>query len=118
MTTLQTLRNLAARLPGSREESSYGTPGFKVGKKLFARMHQKEEAIVILLNSVEEQANLIDSNPDIFYITDHYIGHAAILVRPEIPEDEFFKLLEHAWRRVARKSDIREYEIRSKPADS
>ena len=112
------LPDLANRLPGSREEPSYGTPGFKVGKKLFARMHQKEDAIVILLNSVEEQADLIDTNPDLFYITDHYVGYAAILVRPEISEEEFFKLLEHAWRTRARKSDIREYEAHGKEADA
>lgn len=113
MITLKTLRQMAKRLPGSREEPSYGTPGFKVGKKLFARMHQTEDAIVLFLNSVEEQARLIASDPDTFYITDHYDGYAAILVRPTIPDDAFFDLLEQAWRRVARKSDLCEYEARS-----
>jgi hypothetical protein len=112
MITLKTLRSMAKRLPGSREEPSYGTPGFKIGKKLFARWHQTEDAIVIRLNSVEEQEQMIASNPDTFYITDHYIGYAAILVRTEIPDDAFFDLLEHAWRRVARKMDLLEYEDR------
>lgn len=90
MITLDKLRNLTKRLPGSREESSYGTPGFKVGKKLYARWHRTEDAIVIMLKTVQEQADLIAANPDTFYITDHYTGYAAVLVRPEIPDGAFF----------------------------
>ncbi|HUG18782.1 MAG TPA: MmcQ/YjbR family DNA-binding protein [Planctomycetaceae bacterium] len=105
-------------MPGSREELSYGTPGFKVGKKLIARMHQTEDAIVIRLDSVEEQATLIASDPDTFYITDHYIGYAAILVRPTIPDEALFDLLEQAWRRVARKSDLCEFEARGNESDA
>ncbi|MCZ6616570.1 MAG: MmcQ/YjbR family DNA-binding protein [Gammaproteobacteria bacterium] len=102
-------------LPGSIEESSYGTPGFKVRKKLFARLHQKEDAIVILLNTVREQQQLITSDPMTYYITAHYSGAAAILVRPTLAEDEFFQILQHAWRRVASKQDVETYETQSAP---
>ena len=44
-------------------------------------------------------------------ITDHYEGYAAVLVRPTISDDDFFSLLEHAWRRVARKDDLNEYDL-------
>ena len=42
MITLETVRSMTARLPGAVEGTSYGTPAFKVGKKLFARFHQSE----------------------------------------------------------------------------
>jgi len=113
MITLDTIRSMIKRLPGATEAPSYGTPGFKVRKKLFARLHQKEDAIVVLLNSVEEQQELVAKDPMTYYITDHYDGYAAVLVRPTIDENEFFSLLEHAWRRVARKVDLQEYELRS-----
>ncbi len=109
MITLKTIRTLTKRLPGSIEGTSYGTPGFRVGKRLFARLHGKEDAIVLLLNSVQEQQDLIASDPMSFYITDHYEGYAAVLVRPTIDEEAFFDLLRLAWRRVARKGDISEY---------
>ena len=112
MITLNTIRLLIKRLPGAVEASSYGTPGFKVKNKLFARLHQKEDAIVILLNSVEEQQELITKDSMTYYITDHYDGYAAVLVRPTIGDQEFFSLLEHAWRRVAGKGDLEEYELR------
>jgi hypothetical protein len=111
MITLNTIRHLIKRLPGAEEGSSYGTAGFKVGKRLFARLHQKEDAIVILLNSVEEQQDLIARDPMTYYITDHYKGYGAVPVRPTIDEQEFSALLEHAWRRVARKGDLNEYEL-------
>ena len=110
MVTLETMRTLTTKLPGSIEGTSYGTPGFRVGKKLFARLHGKEDAIVLLLNTVQEQQDLIASDPMSFYITDHYEGYAAVLIRPTIDDAAFFRLLELAWRRVARKRDIIEYE--------
>ena len=110
MIDLGAIQDMLKRLPGAREEPSYGTPGFKVGKKLFARLHQKEDAIVILLNSIEEQQELMQRDPMTYYITDHYRNYAAVLVRPTIAATAFFELLEHAWRRVARRSDLAAYD--------
>ena len=45
-----------------------------------------------------------------FYITDHYEGYPAVLVRPTIEESTFRDVMEVAWRRVARRKDITEYE--------
>ena len=112
MITLDVIRKLAKSLPGSEESTSYGTPAFKVGKKLYLRLHGKEDAIVVLLNTVEEQQALIARDPIAFYIMDHYEGYAAILVRPTLEESLFREILELAWRRVARKKDIKEYESR------
>ena len=112
MISLATIRRMIKRLPGAEEGTSYGTPGFRVKKKLFARLHGKEDAIVLLLDSVDEQQALIEKDPMVFYITPHYDGYAAVLVRPIIEDDEFFGLLERAWRRVARKSDIADFERR------
>ena len=78
----------------------------KVGKKLFMRLHQKEDAIVVLLNTVEEQQALIARDPMTFYITPHYEGYPAVLVRPTIDKGEFREIMTLAWRRVARKRDL------------
>ncbi|MGI9328955.1 MAG: MmcQ/YjbR family DNA-binding protein [Pseudomonadales bacterium] len=101
---------MAKTFPGTEEGTSYGTPAIRVGKKLMLRLHQKEDAIVLLINSVEEQQELIAKDPVTFFITDHYAGYPAILIRPTVPENEFRDLMEIAWRRVARKKDLAEYE--------
>ena len=103
------LRKLSERLPGSEESTSYGTFALKVNKKLYLRLHQKEDAIVVLLNSVAEQQGLIAKDPMTYFITDHYEGYAAILVRPTIDDEEFFELMTLAWRRVARKKDLADF---------
>ncbi len=110
MITLAAIRTLARRFPGTEESTSYGTPAIKVGKKLVLRLHNREDAIVVLLNTVEEQQALIEKDPLTYYITDHYRGYAAILVRPTVDEAEFADLFELAWRRVARKKDILAHE--------
>ena len=112
MITFTLVEEIAKSFPGTKVSTSYGTPAIKVGKKLILRLHQKEDAIVVLLNSVEEQQHLISRDPMAFYITDHYAGYPAVLVRPTIEESTFREVMEIAWRRVARKKDIAEYERR------
>ncbi len=102
MITFARIEQLAKQFLGAEVSSSYGTPAIKVKKKLVLRMHQKEDAIVLMLNSVEEQQDLISKDPMAYFITDHYEGYPAILVRPTVDEESFLQLFELAWRRVAR----------------
>ena len=106
MITFARIEELATQLPGTVVSSSYGTPAIKVRKKLILRMHQNEDAIVMMLGSVDEQQALIIKDPMAFYITDHYEGYAAVLVRPTIEERAFMELFEQAWRRIANKAEL------------
>ena len=38
--TLSAIRRVALSFPGVEEGTSYGTPAFKLGKKLLVRLHQ------------------------------------------------------------------------------
>lgn len=110
MITFKVIEQISRAFPGTQTSTSYGTPAIKVAKKLVLRLHQSEDAIVVLLNTVDEQQSLIEHDPLTYYITDHYAGYAAVLVRPTIARDEFTDLFERAWRRVARKRDLAEYD--------
>jgi hypothetical protein len=110
MITFDLIRKMAEALPGTEEGTSYGTPAIRVGKKLMLRMHGKEDAIVLLIDSVEEQQELIERDPMSFFITDHYVGYPAVLIRPTVEESTFRELLERSWRRIARKSDLAAYD--------
>ena len=44
---LELVRAIAGCFPGAVEGISYGTPGFQVDGKLFARQHQDGEALVV-----------------------------------------------------------------------
>ncbi len=109
MITFAHIEKLAKAFPGTSISTSYGTPAVKVRNKLILRLHQKEDAIVVMLNSVEEQQDLITSDPMAFYITDHYVGYAAVLVRPTIDKTRFKEIVELSWRRVANKTELAAY---------
>ena len=104
--TFKWIENLAKSFPGTEVSTSYGTPAIKVGKKLVLRMHQKEDAIVLLLDTVDEQRELTQRDPMTFFITDHYVGYPAVLIRPTVDEPILRDLMEKSWRRIARKSDL------------
>lgn len=96
-----TVRELALKLPGTEESTSYGTPAIKVRGKLFVRFHQSGESIVISMDFEEREA-LMNIKPDRFYITDHYSCWPWVLVRLSTTgSDEIAKILEGAWRRIA-----------------
>jgi hypothetical protein len=98
-----TLWRLALALPGVEEGTSYGTPGFKVGGKLLARLREDGESLVIRIGFLEREV-LMRADPETFYITDHYLNYPAMLVRlPRVRAAKLRELLEQAWRLVAPK---------------
>lgn len=108
--TYDTVRDLARRLPGVVEGTSYGTPALKVGGKLFVRLKEDGETIVLRTDPFERE-HLLRTAPETFYITDHYRDHPWVLVRlSETTTGQMRELLEDAWCRVARKRMIAAYE--------
>lgn len=99
--TLATLRRLALALPGAEEGTSYGTPAWKVRGKLFARLHQSGEDVVVKLD-FDERDFLMQAKAKVFHITDHYANVEMMLVRlAAASEGELRERLEVSWRRSA-----------------
>jgi len=98
------VRQIALTLPGAEESTSYGTPACKVKGKLFARLHQDRESLVIGVD-FEQRQLLIESDPEKFFITDHYLNYPWMLVRlSAVRPDQLRDLLLQSWRRVAPKN--------------
>ena len=105
--TFDTVREIAETLPGAEESMSYGTPAFKVGKKLFARQHQDSESLVIGID-LDAREEMMRAAPKKFYITDHYLNYPWMLVRmSQVTHDELRDLLIGSWRRVAGNQTLR-----------
>jgi hypothetical protein len=99
MATEDDVRRLALALPETVERPSYGTPGFRVRDKLFARIHQDGGVLVVWCAHEPEKESLIDSEPHTFFTTAHYDGHPLVLVRLDaIGLDQLEALLLDAWR--------------------
>lgn len=108
--TFDTVRELALALPGVDEGTSYGTPAFRVGGRILARFHQDGESLVLKVEYAAREV-LTGSNPESFYVTDHYRCYPLMLVRLERVELGLLHgLIEEAWRSLASKRAIAEYE--------
>lgn len=97
----QELWQYVGTLPGTELSTSWGTPAFKVKGKLMARLWQDGETLVLLVD-FETVDMLLKSNPDVYFVTDHYKGYPAVLARlPVADYDELCELLEQSWRSKA-----------------
>jgi hypothetical protein len=113
--TWKELCRLGRRLPDVKEDFWYGTPALKVGGKGFVRLKEDGGAVVFLVENVDEQEFLIQARPDVYFITDHYRGWAAVLARlPALRAGEARLRLERAWRRKAPTSVVAGREARMK----
>ena len=107
----ETVRHLALALPEAQESSSYGTPAFRVRGKLFARLHQSGDSVVVKIDPAE-RAMRMRADPKAFYITDHYINYPCMLVKfSAVRREDLRELLEESWRRSAPKRLIAAYDV-------
>jgi hypothetical protein len=103
-----TVRNIGLTLPGVEEGTAYGVPALKVNGKLLACVpanRSAEPGSLIVRVDFDDRAELLASEPDVYYVTDHYVGYDAVLVRlsrvnPEVLRD----LLGMAHKFVTRKA--------------
>lgn len=103
---------LVAALPGAEAGTSYGTPALVVKGKAFARLWEDGTTLVLKVPFVVRD-HLLLTAPDTYFVTDHYRGYPAVLVRlTQADAGSLAPLLEEAWRQVAPKRTIREYEAR------
>jgi hypothetical protein len=90
-----TVRTIGLALPGVEESTCYGQPALKIRGKLLACLpsHSSAESDSLVVRvDFEQRAELLAAAPEVYYITDHYLGYAAVLVRlsrvtPEILRD-------------------------------
>jgi hypothetical protein len=67
--------------------------------------------VAIRTANATEKESLLASNPDIYFTEPHYNGFPAVLVRLErVPLDELEELLTDAWRCLAPKAVVKQFE--------
>jgi hypothetical protein len=108
--TFEQVRLAGLAFPGVQDSTSYGTPALKVRGKLLARLHQSGECIVLRADLLDREI-LMQSDPHVFFITDHYRDYPWVLVRfSAVSADALPDLIERAWRLVASKSLLAKYD--------
>lgn len=77
--TYETVRQIALALPNVEDGLSYGAPALKVRKKMFVRLREDLNAVV-LKTTFEEREELMAADADVYFITDHYLNWPYVLV--------------------------------------
>lgn len=108
-------RRIALALPGAEEGTSYGTPAFFVRRKLFARLREDGDSLVLKCN-VFERKYLMEDLPEVFYLTDHYRDYPLVLGRLSAISPALLReRIEESWRIAAPKKLIAELDERAAP---
>lgn len=124
MTTLDDVRSLCSKLPAV--EASEGRFSFGVlvkGKSRgfvwtwAERVHPKkarvinEGVVAVRVPNLTAKEMLLASEPDFCFTEDHYNGYPAVLIRlSDITVDQLEPLLIEAWRTVAPKTLLLEFD--------
>jgi hypothetical protein len=86
--SFDTVRKLGLQFPHVEEGTAYGQPALKVKgaakAKAFACMSSHKSAepgSLVIRVDLEQRAELLAADPNVYYITDHYKDYPAVLVR-------------------------------------
>jgi hypothetical protein len=103
------LREIALSFPAASEGLSYGKPSFLVAGKFFTRLRSEDDSVVLVVGSIDERDMLLESDPDLFHITDHYRNYPAVLARVAfLDRATLHGMLERRWRAMASKKLVKE----------
>jgi hypothetical protein len=97
----ETARQLALALPGVEESTSYGAPSFKLRGRLLTcqAINRSAEANSLAVRiGFDLRAELLASQPEVYYVTPHYEKHPVVLVRlGKVRRKALEELLDVAW---------------------
>ena len=71
--------DIAMTLPGVEDTRAYGTPCIKVDGKVMARLRSEAEGGLALRCDFPERHMLMQADPRVFYVTDHYVNWPMVL---------------------------------------
>jgi hypothetical protein len=110
--TFDDVRKIALVWPEVEDGSSYGTPALKVRKKLLVRLKEDGDSLVMPGVPADERDMLVESQPRVFYFTDHYKDYPMVLIQlSKVKRSTVEPLLRRQWRALASKKAIGEFDI-------
>jgi hypothetical protein len=112
--TFDDIRKLAHAWPEVEDGSSYGTPALKVRKKMLVRLKEDDDSLVMPSVPHDERAMLVETQPKVFYFTDHYRDYPMVLIRlSKTKRATVEPFLRRRWRELASKKAVREFDEES-----
>ncbi|HXA79612.1 MAG TPA: MmcQ/YjbR family DNA-binding protein [Candidatus Acidoferrales bacterium] len=106
-----TVRRIALELSGVGDSTAYGNLALKARGKLLACVpthRSAEPGSLVVKVDFDERAELLAEAPDVYYLTEHYVGYSCVLVRlSRVSPDVLRDLLGMAYKFVTRKPSSR-----------
>jgi hypothetical protein len=68
-------------LPGAQERLWFHQPSGFIHDRFLAKVHHKEPAVTLQVGSMEMRDMMLEAEPALFYITDHYRKFPFVLIR-------------------------------------
>jgi hypothetical protein len=72
---------IALSVPGSEEVLWFNKPAVFLLGQFLTKVHDKEEAMTFRVSSMEMRDMMLEAEPKLFYITDHYRNFPFVLAR-------------------------------------
>src|SRR5580704_15302095 len=68
-------------VPGAENRLWFNQPSGFLHDRFLAKVHHKEEAVTLQVGSMEMRDMMLEAEPKLFYITDHYRNFPFVLIR-------------------------------------
>lgn len=116
--TFRTVRTIGLQLPGVEESTMYGMPALKVGGRMLACITSHKSAepgTLVVCTDFEQRDILIEEEPEIYYVKEHYKTAPVVLVRLSRVNAEAMRDLLRAAHRIVTATQPRKPRSRPRP---
>src|SRR5579885_3476738 len=74
-------RRIMLAIPGTDERLWFREPSVFIHDRFLTKVHDKEDAVTLQVGSMEMRDMMLEAEPKLFYITDHYKNFPYVLAR-------------------------------------
>ena len=74
-------RKIMLAIAGTDERLWFNQPSVFIHDRFLSKVHHKEEAVTLQVGSMEMRDMMLEAEPKLFYITDHYRKFPFVLIR-------------------------------------
>ena len=77
-------RKIMLAMKGASEAPYFGKPAVFYAESFVGRVHDKEDAVALRVGTIEMRDVMLEAEPRLFYITDHYKPWPMLLARLKV----------------------------------
>ena len=74
-------RKIMLAIAGTDERLWFNQPSVFIHDRFLSKVHHKEDAVTLQVGSMEMRDMMLEAEPKLFYITDHYRKFPFVLIR-------------------------------------